>query len=162
MSKIPTPTDAVTGAGPAPERLEEKALQTAPPVAPTPPDVGAFAPPATPGEKPAQSAPPVAPTPPDVGERAPSGRGVNPGATDESAHLHKGVEALDAEGPSPAVPRREVGEGEFATDPDTGGLPADHVRVAGTEEMDLPPEKWEQVDEESDESFPASDPPGNY
>lgn len=33
------------------------------------------------------------------------------------------------------------------------------ARSAGTEEMRDPPEQWESVDETSDESFPASDPP---
>lgn len=41
-------------------------------------------------------------------------------------------------------------------------LPDDYVRVAGRKEMQMPPKKWDKVDEESDESFPASDPPGNY
>ncbi len=36
------------------------------------------------------------------------------------------------------------------------------IRVAGRKEMDQPPEDWDVVDEESDESFPASDPPSNY
>ncbi|WP_192841319.1 hypothetical protein [Falsirhodobacter sp. alg1] len=36
------------------------------------------------------------------------------------------------------------------------------VRPAGTEEMKNPPKDWKKVDEESDESFPASDPPANY
>jgi len=40
--------------------------------------------------------------------------------------------------------------------------PHDYVRPAGRKEMELPPKKWDKVDEESDESFPASDPPGNY
>ena len=33
------------------------------------------------------------------------------------------------------------------------------VRPAGPEDMRDPPKKWDQVDESSDESFPASDPP---
>lgn len=37
-----------------------------------------------------------------------------------------------------------------------------HVRVAGRKEMDMPPKHWSKTDEEGDESFPASDPPGNY
>ena len=36
------------------------------------------------------------------------------------------------------------------------------IRPAGPENMENPPEEWDEVDEESDESFPASDPPGNY
>jgi hypothetical protein len=34
-----------------------------------------------------------------------------------------------------------------------------NVRSAGPESMRDPPSKWSQVDEASDESFPASDPP---
>lgn len=36
------------------------------------------------------------------------------------------------------------------------------VRDAGPEEMRDPPRNWDRVDEFVDESFPASDPPGNY
>jgi len=36
------------------------------------------------------------------------------------------------------------------------------VRQAGPEQMRDPPEKWDRVDEQVDESFPASDPPANY
>ena len=45
----------------------------------------------------------------------------------------------------------------------TGGddnLPA--VRDAGPEHMQTPPVRWSKVDEASDESFPASDPPSTY
>lgn len=34
-----------------------------------------------------------------------------------------------------------------------------HIRPAGPESMRDPPEDWDEVDEASDESFPASDPP---
>lgn len=36
------------------------------------------------------------------------------------------------------------------------------VRPAGPECMEDPPKTWKKEDEESDESFPASDPPANY
>ena len=36
------------------------------------------------------------------------------------------------------------------------------IREAGPEAMKNPPRRWEDVDESSDESFPASDPPAKY
>ena len=36
------------------------------------------------------------------------------------------------------------------------------VRDAGPDAMANPPRRWEMVDQQADESFPASDPPGNY
>lgn len=36
------------------------------------------------------------------------------------------------------------------------------VRPAGPGAMRDPPRRWDGLDEQSDESFPASDPPGNY
>lgn len=36
------------------------------------------------------------------------------------------------------------------------------VRDAGPDAMKNPPKKWSDVDEASDESFPASDPPAKY
>lgn len=38
----------------------------------------------------------------------------------------------------------------------------DYVRPAGPGAMKDKPGDWDIVDEEADESFPASDPPGNY
>lgn len=37
-----------------------------------------------------------------------------------------------------------------------------HVRPAGPGQMRNPPRQWDRVDEEMDQSFPASDPPANY
>jgi hypothetical protein len=38
---------------------------------------------------------------------------------------------------------------------------ADFLRPAGPDAMQNPPEKWDDLDEASDESFPASDPPAH-
>ena len=51
-------------------------------------------------------------------------------------------------------------------DPETENQdePTNHkeIRPAGAESMEHPPKDWDEVDEELDESFPASDPPANY
>lgn len=47
-------------------------------------------------------------------------------------------------------------------DPDDKADPIRPVRPAGPESMRDPPKKWDEVDEDSDESFPASDPPATY
>lgn len=48
-------------------------------------------------------------------------------------------------------------EGETAY----GGAPT-QVRNAGPDAMRSDPPAWDRTDEASDESFPASDPPGTY
>jgi hypothetical protein len=47
-------------------------------------------------------------------------------------------------------------------DSPTAEHPMPKVRNAGPEDMDAPPKRWDMVDQQADESFPASDPPGNY
>ena len=56
---------------------------------------------------------------------------------------------------SPRLARRSAGPG-LARRRDM------KVRQAGREEMRDPPRDWDRVDETSDESFPASDPPARY
>ena len=66
------------------------------------------------------------------------------------------------------MPKRDkqpaLRESATNTDKEPGknsGVPTP-VRPAGPESMRDPPKKWDDVDESSDESFPASDPPANY
>ena len=57
--------------------------------------------------------------------------------------------------------RRE--QNEAFAEGEAGGENFAQVRNAGPEAMADPPKrKWDKVEEESDESFPASDPPANY
>jgi uncharacterized membrane protein YebE (DUF533 family) len=57
---------------------------------------------------------------------------------------------------------RQEGNAAFATGQATGENFA-KVRDAGPEAMaDKPQREWTPEDEASDESFPASDPPGTY
>lgn len=49
----------------------------------------------------------------------------------------------------------------FAHGEEPGGNFA-QVRSAGTEGMRSDPKRWDKVDQASDESFPASDPPSTY
>ena len=45
---------------------------------------------------------------------------------------------------------------------ENGGANFSTVRNAGTEGMRSDPPQWDRADQASDESFPASDPPGTY
>lgn len=58
---------------------------------------------------------------------------------------------------TPASPKDDAGK----PDPENPA-PTEPVRPAGPESMRDPPPKWDEVDEELDESFPASDPPSTY
>jgi hypothetical protein len=46
------------------------------------------------------------------------------------------------------------------SEPASAGAAEAPVRPAGPEDMAYPPNDWDKVDQASDESFPASDPPG--
>lgn len=46
--------------------------------------------------------------------------------------------------------------------PQPAGEAGRAARDAGPEHMEHPPKSWDRVDQASDESFPASDPPATY
>ena len=56
-----------------------------------------------------------------------------------------------------ATQKKEFGRAAFADGESTPG-PVE-VRNAGPESMRSDPPEWDHIDEASDESFPASDPP---
>jgi hypothetical protein len=62
-----------------------------------------------------------------------------------------------------APSRREVREAGSSVGvtpkPSTSMATSGGNRPAGREEMAYPPDEWDKVDQASDESFPASDPP---
>ncbi len=53
------------------------------------------------------------------------------------------------------------GHGAFASG-ETNGSNFSTVRNAGPEAMRSDPPEWDKIDQASDESFPASDPPSTY
>ncbi|WP_340588335.1 hypothetical protein [Erythrobacter alti] len=59
---------------------------------------------------------------------------------------------------------RKSRQNEAFAEGEAGGSNFAQVRNSGPKAMKDPPQKdtWDKVDEESDESFPASDPPANY
>lgn len=63
-----------------------------------------------------------------------------------------------------ALLARSLGDKRVATSPveEPTAPPIGDVRDAGADAMQNPPRRWEKHDEALDESFPASDPPGNY
>lgn len=70
---------------------------------------------------------------------------------------------------SAQVTRAQANAGErgarrmYGKDDDTRDAQGNEaIRPAGRKKMDYPPESWDEIDETSDESFPASDPPARY
>jgi hypothetical protein len=56
-----------------------------------------------------------------------------------------------------SVEQRQLGGVPKPPEPTEPELP--EIRDAGPEAMENPPRTWDDVDQASDESFPASDPP---
>jgi hypothetical protein len=60
-------------------------------------------------------------------------------------------------------PDRRPGRRERLPEPYSRGAgDGEFVRQSGPRQMTEPPRQWDEVDEASDESFPASDPPARY
>lgn len=57
--------------------------------------------------------------------------------------------------------QEEASPAAFAEGENSGGN-FSQVRSAGVDGMRSTPKRWDKVDEASDESFPASDPPSTY
>ncbi|WP_340316487.1 hypothetical protein [Rhizorhabdus argentea] len=77
-----------------------------------------------------------------------SNRGSDPGAELERARVE-----------SRGRPNSGPASGVAFADGECNGKP-DDVRSAGPDAMRDKPKDWDHVDQASDESFPASDPPG--
>lgn len=72
-------------------------------------------------------------------------------ASEDGARRLYGKEAAGNGGPHAAAYRRGEAASPDEAQPD--------IRPAGPEAMHDPPDEWDETDEASDESFPASDPP---
>ena len=73
-------------------------------------------------------------------------------ASPRSCSAAAGARADGDEQPAPALERGKTAPGPVGQ--------SGAARSAGPEAMRDPPADWEKVDQASDESFPASDPPG--
>ena len=65
--------------------------------------------------------------------------------------IYRAVQKQKVETAPAAFADGEVADNNFA-----------QVRSAGVEGMRSDPKRWDKVDQASDESFPASDPPATY